>query len=128
MSTETDLLRAAATHLRDMADAATPTPWHIDPDTPSVVRGGPMSMVVVEGWAPDTRLAALMGDPDMARDLADWLEDSATAIYDYGGYVYVDERALAIARRIMREPSHETHPEPPAPATRSGLLHAQEDA
>ena len=85
MTNPTETLRAAATKLREMAQAATPGPWFLTTHRATHPRiwgngeGDDMADPVTEPCSSyaNAHLIATLG-PDFARLVADWLDDAAT--------------------------------------------------
>ena len=104
------LLREAAQMLREKAEAATPGPWRLND----------WSGVMVETASPPNRGAAMiadaddepvnaefiaLADPTVALAVADLLDGWADDIAQHGGSHRSDERALTVARAVLRRES-----------------------
>ena len=143
MTNPTETLRAAATKLREMAEAATPGPWvrdhHESWAGSNVVldsEGRPVAICGVDapedGYleASGTRALIATLDPTFAGLVADWLDDAATgeewldAQLTPGLMPYVprlpDWTPLALARHVLGEEAPQIDPaqaqERPKPA------------
>jgi hypothetical protein len=97
-----DLLRQAATVLRERADAATPGPWTALPGAGNVWRfpdEGSPSLIARgghEGPSPaDAAYIATM-HPGVGHALADWLDNEASIMGDHLA-------ALVVARAVLGE-------------------------
>lgn len=110
--TAAEQLRQASETLRRLADGATPGPWWPSHSEPSPHR--PPYAYDVEGgddgYGPmfsglfgDAALIALM-DPDLARMLADWLDEAAAWAEELPEWT--DPQALALAEHINERTSH----------------------
>ena len=121
--TTTETLRAAATKLREMAEAATPGPWEAEysgeqgdcvlpPDAQSTREA--VAVTRLYASHADALLIATLG-PTFAVLVADWLDDTATgedwldAQLAPGLMPYVprlpDWTPLALARHVLEEAS-----------------------
>ena len=98
-----DLLRRAATVLRERAGRATAGPWAI---TFGTVRGDEQYPIAPMSRRSDSEFIATM-DPIVGLALADWLDRAAWA-EDMSGYkpqVPHKDHALTVARAVLGEAS-----------------------
>lgn len=117
---DTELLREAARHIRETANAAAPGPWHMDEEQRIYADDG---AYVTSPWTNDERDADLdhiaLWHPGVAAAIADWLESTAIALDSHSrkvnlGLVRAETSrllvvgpALAVARAIVLEDLNE---------------------
>lgn len=103
-------LREAAALLRERAEAATPGPWHVDPEThrfatiegPHVRHSAPnyTTAVITHGWDSNVEYIATM-HPGVGLALADWLDSIAEWIEGRPFSTPTNSHALAVADQIL---------------------------